>query len=138
MNASFNTLGTSTYLNTGPFNPTGGQPRWKDWANYSAAQSVTINTTAPGWVYISAFGNLQDGNNLVDMEIDLGISTSVVGPPDSGGTYWPRYNSNVLSAYSVSHFYHNTTSGTFTYYLLAAGSDATITPGSLVALFVPD
>lgn len=137
MATTFNSLGISVYLNNGPYTPVPGKPDWKWYANWSVAQSVTVNTSGSGWIYVSGFGNIQN-NRAPGAPITVGIGTSAVGPPDSGGNYYASYNTNVGNPYSITHSYHNAAAGTFTYYLLAAGADASITPSSLTAMFVPD
>jgi hypothetical protein len=137
MAATVNSLGSVFVLNCGA--PQYSDPAWKGWTSWVAAQSVTITTTGPGWVFLTASGDLapQPLPYYNSYQISVGIGTSSAGPPDQASDYWHGYPSLVFPSYSVVHAYQVPSSGSYTYWLLAGGLWTQIEPGTFVAIFVP-
>lgn len=134
MAVTFNQTGSTSYVNTGPL--LSASPDWKGWAKWVPIQSVTITTPAQGWVYVVATGQPELGSAAPIYPVSVGISRAASGPPEYASSYWARYNTNVMSAYSVSHAYCNETAGMYTYWVVAGGLDSRVTGGTMTAIYV--
>jgi hypothetical protein len=98
---------------------------------------VTLTLPRSGWVFVIATGQSEQSSpGALPASVGLGLAP---GPkPDVAVDIWARTGETIMQSYTVSRSYYFDAGLTQTFYLLAAGIDVTIRPGSFTALFIPD
>jgi len=110
-----------------------------DTTGWTTLQEVTVTVRSPGWVHLSATGELRKTYNNGSPAF-IGISQTITGPPESAVAI-TRYDSNTwveMPPYSVVDAFYHDTAGDYTYYVVGTNGYAKATPNTFVATFIPD